>query len=181
MATLPITLQFIPMTLSTGPAAALIKRIGRARGFSAFIVLGTVGVALSLYALYARDFWLFCAGSALFGTSAGSNQQFRLAAVDAAPEEFKSRAVSLTMAGGVFAGVAGPTLSTGSQDLLLPVVYGGIFVVLAATQVLMLAALAFTDIPAPSRQETHGHTRPLREIARQPLFIVAALSAMFGS
>src|SRR3546814_5945606 len=84
------------------------------------------------------------------------------------------------MAGGVFAGVAGPTLSTGSQDLLLPVCYGGIFVVRAATQVLMLAALAFTDIPAPSRQETHGHTRPLREIARQPLCIVALLSAMFG-
>ena len=104
LATLPITLQFTFMTLATLPAALLMKRIGRANGFIVFLVLGSSGAALALLALFEQDFVLFCIGSALFGTSAGSNQQFRFAAVDTASEEFKSRAVSLVLVGGVFAG-----------------------------------------------------------------------------
>jgi MFS family permease len=180
LATLPITCQFIAMTLATVPAAQLMKRIGRARGFNSFIALGSLGAALALYALFERDFWLFCLGSALFGTSAGSNQQFRFAAVDTALPDFKSRAVSLVLAGGVFAGFAGPTLSTWANDMLAPVIFGGVFVVIIALQLLMMAMLAFTDIPPASEVELRGEVRPFREISRQPKFIVALLSAMLG-
>ena len=180
LATIPITLQFVAMTMSTVPAAMLMKRVGRARGFIAFLLLGSTGVVLSIYALYEQSFLLFCAGSALFGSSAGSNQQFRFAAVDTAPDEFKSRAVSLVLAGGVLAGLAGPTLSTWSYDLFAPVIWAGVFVVMLAMQVLMVLALLFTDIPPPTEKELSGTVRPITVIARQPKFIVALLSAMIG-
>jgi MFS family permease len=180
LATVPITLQFVAMTLSTVPAALLMERVGRARGFIAFLLLGSLGGALSIYALYEQSFLLFCAGSALFGSSAGSNQQFRFAAVDTAPEAFKSRAVSLVLAGGVFAGLAGPTLSTWSYDLLAPVIWAGVFVVMLVMQGLMVVALLFTDIPPPGTRELNGPVRPMGVIARQPKFIVALLSAMVG-
>ena len=39
-ATVPITFQFIFMTLSTIPAALLMKRVGRANGFTVFLIIG---------------------------------------------------------------------------------------------------------------------------------------------
>jgi predicted MFS family arabinose efflux permease len=133
-----------------------------------------------LFALFEQDFLLFCVGSALFGTSAGSNQQFRFAAVDTADDAFKSRAVSLVLAGGMFAGIVGPTLSTWAFDLLAPVIYGGVFLVIIAMQMIMIVLLLFTDIPTASDAERSGKVRPFREIAAQPTFIVALLSAMVG-
>ncbi len=180
LATLPISLQFIFMMFSTVPAAQLMKRIGRANGFIVFLFIGSSGAALALFALFEQSFVLFCAGSALFGTSAGANQQFRFAAVDTADDAFKSKAVSLVLAGGVFAGIAGPTLSTWSFDLLAPVIYGGVFAVIIAMQVMMVVLLLFTDIPPTSEAERTGDVRPFREIAAQPTFIVALMSAMVG-
>lgn len=179
-ATVPITFQFIAMTMSTVPAALLMKKIGRAGGFISFLAIGSTGAALMIYALVDQSFVLFCLGSALFGTSAGANQQFRFAAVDAAEESFKSRAVSLVLAGGVFAGLVGPSLSSMGYDMIQPVLYGGVFAIILVMQALMVGLLLFTDIPPPTEQERSGPTRSMREIASQPAFIVALMSAMIG-
>jgi len=179
-ATVPITFQFIAMTMSTVPAALLMKKIGRANGFIAFLVVGSTGAALMIYALVDQSFLLFCVGSALFGSSAGANQQFRFAAVDAADEHFKSRAVSLVLAGGVFAGLVGPTLSSVGYDVIQPILYGGVFAIILILQALMIVLLFVTDIPPPTEQERSGATRSMREIASQPAFIVAVMSAMIG-
>jgi len=64
--------------------------------------------------------------------------------------------------------------------LLSPVIWAGVFVVMVVLQGLMIVALLFTDIPAPTKQETSGPVRPMSVIARQPKFIVALLSAMLG-
>jgi MFS family permease len=180
LATLPITLQFLFMMFSTLPAALLMKRIGRAAGFIIFIIIGSFGAALALYAMFEQSFVLFCVGSALFGTSAGSNQQFRFAAVDTADDAFKAKAVSFVLAGGVFAGIAGPSLSTFSYDMLAPVINAGVFAVIIALQLIMIILLLFTDIPPPTEAERSDKVRPFRQIAAQPTFIVALLSAMVG-
>lgn len=180
LATFPISLQFLFMMFATVPAAQVMKRIGRAKGFIVFILIGTCGAALALYALFEQNFLLFCAGSALFGIAAGSNQQFRFAAVDTADDAFKAKAVSLVLAGGVFAGIAGPTLSTWAFDLLAPIIYGGVFAVIIAMQAIMVVLLLLTDIPPASEAERTGPIRPFREIAIQPIFIVAVMSSMVG-
>ena len=59
-ATVPITFQFVFMTLSTVPAAFLMKRIGRANGFTVFLLVGCGGAMLMVYALYVKSFALFC-------------------------------------------------------------------------------------------------------------------------
>jgi predicted MFS family arabinose efflux permease len=179
-ATVPITFQFLFMTLSTVPAALLMKRIGRAAGFIVFLLVGSSGAAVMIYALFEQSFFLFCVGSALFGSSAGSNQQFRFAAVDAAHDSFKKRAVSLVIAGGVFAGFAGPTLSNIGFYLISPVAFAGVFAIILVMQAMMVVLLLFTDIPPPSEQERSGPTRSMREIAAQPAFIVAVMSGMIG-
>jgi predicted MFS family arabinose efflux permease len=179
-ATVPITIQFVLMTASTVPAALWMKRVGRANGFITFLVIGCVGASLMVYALYLQHFWLFCVGSGMFGASAGANQQLRFAAVDAASDDFRKRAVSLVIAGGVFAGLVGPTLSSYGYDAISPILYGGVYAVILVLQLIMIFLLKFTDIPVPTEQELSGHVRPLREIARQPTFIVALMSAMIG-
>ena len=179
-ATVPITFQFIAMTMSTVPAALLMKKVGRAKGFITFLAVGSGGAVLMIYALVDQSFPLFCLGSALFGISAGANQQFRFAAVDAADESFKARAVSLVLAGGVFAGLVGPSLSSVGYDIIQPILYGGVFAIILVLQALMVGLLLITDIPPPTEQELTGPTRSMREIAVQPAFIVALMSAMIG-
>jgi predicted MFS family arabinose efflux permease len=179
-ATVPITFQFIAMTMSTVPAALLMKKVGRAKGFITFLAVGSGGAVLMIYALVDQSFPLFCLGSALFGISAGANQQFRFAAVDAADESFKARAVSLVLAGGVFAGLVGPSLSSVGYDIIQPILYGGVFAIILVLQALMVGLLLITDIPPPTEQELTGPTRSMREIAAQPAFIVALMSAMIG-
>jgi len=179
-ATVPITIQFVLMTASTVPAALWMKKVGRANGFITFLVIGCIGASLMVYALYLQHFWLFCLGSGMFGSSAGANQQLRFAAVDAASDDFRKRAVSLVIAGGVFAGLVGPTLSSYGYDAISPILYGGVYAVILVLQLIMIVLLKFTDIPPPTEQELSGHVRPLREIASQPTFIVALMSAMIG-
>lgn len=179
-ATVPITFQFIAMTMSTVPAALLMKKVGRAKGFITFLAVGSGGAVLMIYALVDQSFPLFCLGSALFGISAGANQQFRFAAVDAADESFKARAVSLVLAGGVFAGLVGPSLSSVGYDIIQPILYGGVFAIILVLQALMVGLLLITDIPPPTEQELSGPTRSMREIAAQPAFIVALMSGMIG-
>ena len=179
-ATVPITIQFVLMTASTVPAALWMKKVGRANGFITFLVIGCIGASLMVYALYLQHFWLFCLGSGMFGSSAGANQQLRFAAVDAASDDFRKRAVSLVIAGGVFAGLVGPTLSSYGYDAISPILYGGVYAVILVLQLIMIVLLKFTDIPPPTEQELSGHVRPLLEIASQPTFIVALMSAMIG-
>ena len=43
-----------------------------------------------------------------------------------------------------------------------------------------LVVLRFVVIPKPSLEEREGYRRPVAEIVRQPVFIVALLGALFG-
>ena len=56
----------------------------------------------------------------------------------------------------------------------------GSFLVLSAIALLALAVQSQVRVPAPSADERAGDGRPLRAIASQPVFIVAALAAALG-
>ncbi len=92
--------------------------------------------------------------------------------------EFRAKAISLVLAGGIAGGFLGPQASLWGKDLL-PVPFLGSFLVMSAIALFALGVQSRVRVPRPSVDESHGG-RPLREIARQPVFIVAALSAALG-
>lgn len=179
LATLPISTFVIGAALSTIPASMWMKRVGRRGGFMAGAGIGILGAILATYAVYIGSFWTLCVGTALMGTYSAFGQYYRFAAADVASDNFKSKAISLVMAGGIVGGVIGPESTKLTKDLLQPAFlasYGSlIFVCLSA-----LILLWFIDIPKPSEEENKQPGRPLRKIMRQPIFVVAVLGAMIG-
>lgn len=164
----------------TVPASLYMKRVGRRTGFITGTVIGMTGAVTATYAIFAGSLALFCLGSALLGCFNGFSRYFRFAAADASNEEFRSRAVSLVLAGGVVAGFTGPNLARLTLNLFEPVVFAGIFASLLAVHVIIVIVLLFVDIPRPGAEERERSGRPLWQIARQPICIVAILGATVG-
>ncbi|MBU0752240.1 MAG: MFS transporter [Gammaproteobacteria bacterium] len=179
LATFPVTAYVIGAAATTLPAAFFMKHHGRRAGFMLGSGLGIAGALTSAYAVSIGSFWLLCAGTLLAGAYNAFGQQYRFAAADAADLTWKSRAISLTLAGGILGGIIGPELSKHTRALLEPTFMAS-YLVLAVFAFLSLLIASRLDIPPLSGAEQHAKGRPLREIALQPKFIVAVLAAACG-
>jgi predicted MFS family arabinose efflux permease len=180
LATLPFTAVIIATMFTTVPASLLMKRIGRRPGFILGALIGIIGGLISAYGIYIREFWCLVAGTFVIGMFGGFAQYFRFAAADTARPEFKSKAISLVLAGGVIAAIAGPELAKWSNNLFEPILFLGAYVVISALALISAVLLFWLDIPKPSAEEIKSKGRPMLEIMRQPTFIVAVLCGMIG-
>jgi MFS family permease len=180
LATLPLALQFLGTMLTTIPASMLMKHVGRRPGFMVGTLLGLSGASLAAWAILHDAFFQFCVGATLFGAFNGFGTYYRFAAADVATDDYRPKAISYVMAGGVIAAFVGPNLASWTSGLLASAQFAGSYVALAGVYVASLLALLFLDIPHPSAHEAHDTGRPLREIATQGTFAVAALAAAFG-
>lgn len=177
--TLPVAFQFVGLMAATIPASLSMKRIGRKNGFYLGNSFGIVGALLCILALPDGDFVLFCCGTFLLGIGIGFGTLYRFAAIEVAPEGQQSHAISLVMAGGVLAAILGPALALHSRYWISETPFAGSFVGLLVLYVIALLLLFNIRIGQPeSLQQEAPSERPLGEILRQDLFIVAVLAGM---
>lgn len=108
LATAPVTTYNLGVALTALPAAMLMARIGRRNGFMAGAAFGILGAIVSSFAIFRGDFFMFCIGMAMTGSAGSFTQQYRFAAADEGTPEFKPKAISWVLAGGIFAAVIGP-------------------------------------------------------------------------
>jgi MFS family permease len=179
LATLPVTGWVVGGALSTLPISLLMKRIGRRAGFVAGALTGMLGAAVCALALVRADFWLFCLGTTVFGVYNAVGQYYRFAAADAASAEFRPKAISLVLAGGLVGGIVGPEVSKHTVDLL-DTRYLGAYLSLIGFLLLVIGVLQLLAIPPPAGNDHEAPQRPLRQIMAQPVFIVAAIGAAIG-
>ena len=180
LSTLPVALQMTGTMLATVPAALLMARIGRRRGFWTGAAIGVAGAAIATLAIFADSFTMFCAGTMLIGANTGFVQQYRFAASEAADDAFRSKAISLVLAGGVVSGLFGPETAKWSRDLFAPVMFAGCYAIIAALYLASAVLLCLVRLPKPSAPALRRGGRPLVEIATQPIFVVAAVAGMVG-
>jgi len=110
LATLPTSMVVVGTALATVPASMIMRLMGRRMGFVLGALLGAAGGGLCAYGLVVASLWLFSAGAFLFGSFAGFSQLYRFAATDVAAVDYRARAISLVLAGGVLAAFIGPAL-----------------------------------------------------------------------
>lgn len=179
-ATVPLTCYVLGSAITTIPASLLMSAIGRRGGFQIGTLLGMAGAAVCALAMYVASFWLLCAGMTVLGMYTAFGKYYRFAAADAAQVEFRAKAISLTLAGGIVGGIFGPEMAKRSIEIFPGHVYLGSY--LSLIFVCLLAALLLTrlDIPRLSEQERKESGRPLAAIMRGPVFIVAALASMLS-
>jgi predicted MFS family arabinose efflux permease len=178
-ATLPLTTYVVGGAIATLPAAFFMKRFGRRAGFMLGGSLGLLGALVSGLGVGLGSFWLLCLGTLFAGTYNAFGQQYRFAATDACPPTWKSKAISLTLAGGILGGVLGPETSKLTRTLLEPN-YLASYLALIAFAALSILIASRLDIPPLTVSEQKAQGRPLREIARQPAFVVAVVAAATG-
>ena len=180
MATAPIFLVHLAIMGTTIPASLLMGVIGRRAGFSLGALFGIAFGALGCLAMYRQSFPLLCLASVFQGMQAAFFWYFRLAAADAAEPSYRSRAISLVMAGGVLAGFIGPQAAKWAVDWLAPVTFAGIYLAATFFSVAVLALVQLLRIPRLSMEERSAGGRPISVIARQPAYRVALASSVFG-
>jgi MFS family permease len=180
LATLPFSLQFLVTMATTIPASLLMRRIGRRHGFQIGLVAGSTGAALAAMGLFIHDFASFAVGSALIGILNGFAIFYRFAAADAATEVYKSRAISLVMAGGVIAAFTGPALARVSVNWISEAPFVGSFAALVALHLCAVVLFLGVDIPREKILAADGTGRPIRMIASDPVFVVALVAAVMG-
>jgi MFS family permease len=179
MATLPVMSYVIGGALSTGLVARTQQRFGRRGSFQTGLAVALVSALLCCFAAVTRNFWLLCFATVIAGYYNANAGLYRFAAAELAAPEWREKAVSMVMAGGLIGAVAGPNLAKATREAFA-VPFAGAYIALAAVALLSMAVMHFIEFPpAPTRKESSGG-RSLAEIARQPVFIVAAAAGALG-
>lgn len=180
LSTLPIAVQMTGLMCATIPAAFLMAGIGRRRGFMIGATIGTAGAVVATWAIFRADFVLFCLGTFLLGIQNGFTQQYRFAAAEVSDESFRSKAISLVLAGGVVSALFGPETAKWSRDLFEPVLFAGCYAMIAVLYAIVILLVSRLKLPRASAPVLSRSGRKLREIASQPVFIAAVLAGMVG-
>jgi MFS family permease len=179
LATLPISVAVLSSMFAAPAASLFMGRFGRRAGFLLGAAFGAVAGALSAWALLIGSFELLLAGAACFGVYQAFQGFYRFAAADTASDQFKPKAISWVLAGGLAAAFIGPEVVQLSRDMLAPIPFAGAYMMVVVINVVGAIGLLFLRIPLPqSTVETGDTGRPLGEIFRQPTVIVAVLCAM---
>ncbi len=179
LATLPLALLFLAQMATTIPASLYMQRVGRRLGFLTSSLFGMAGAAIATLGIINAEFSLFCFGTILIGVFNGFGQYYRFAAAETASEQYRSRAISYVLAGGLIAAFAGPNLARLSR-YMLPEEFAGSYAILTGIYLLALCIAFFMSVPAPGAESRAAGGRPLGEIASQPAYFVAVASAMVG-
>jgi MFS family permease len=179
LATLPISAIIVATTLTTIPASLLMKRIGRKPGFMLGAMIGICGALIASYGIWQSNFWIFVLGTMTVGVYAAFAQYYRFAAADVAETNFKSKAISLVLSGGIVAAFSGPLLTNYTFDINV-VPFLGSFITVAILAGMAVLMLSLIDIPRPDVTERASSGRPLLEIARQPELLAAIFVGMIG-
>ncbi|MBA6295755.1 MFS transporter [Colwellia sp. MB02u-9] len=182
LVTLPVTMMILGVASGAIPAALLAKNKGRRFATFTGFTLGFSGTLVAMFAALNAHFELLILASFLLGISTAFTQQLRFAAIESVSNRNEVPTVlSILMLSGIFSAFLGPEIAVTAKDWLSsPHGYAGSFLFLSGLFLLaMLLMLNFTN-PEVTTSDNQGEARPLSEIIKQPIFIIAILSAAIG-
>ena len=183
LATLPVSAMVVGVAAMAAPAALLMKRIGRRRGFMLASASSIIAMLVLTLSLYVKSFELLVAGSAMYGINMAFSQQYRFAATESVDARFVGRAISVVLIGAIGGALLGPTVLRVGADLIADAAYAGAFSVLALMFVVQVALHGFLGpLRAEDAVPSTIPERNLAAIVQQPVFVVAVLcgTAAYG-
>jgi len=177
-ATLPVSIMVFG-SMTTAPwLSPVMQRYGRRTGFTIGAVGGAVGALISAYALYISSFSLFLVGAYFSGIYQSAQGFFRFAATDTASEEFRPKAISYVMAGGLASALIGPQLfKLTSQAMVIPFLGG----YLAIVGINLIGSILFIFLKIPIieiAKDALNKGRTRLELLKTPRVAVAIICAM---
>ena len=180
LATVPMSLMVVGTAATAVPAALLMRRIGRRRGFALAAAVAAGAALLAALALWLGSFLLFCLSTLLIGGKLAFSQQYRFAAAESVAAPLSGRAVSLVLLGAVGGAFLGPELATGASWFGEGAFVGSFVALAGLFTVASGLLLLFQDTGVAVPTQAPQPRRPLRVVAGQPLFVIAVLGGVVG-
>lgn len=177
IATLPVTAMVIGLAVTSGIATFLIHRLGRRNGFMLGASLSLPAGLIAATAIMTHSFALFCVGLFMVGMSNAFGNQYRFAAADSVPLDWKAKSISWVMLGGVFAGFIGPGLGGLTKDVIPGAPFAGSFLIMAALAVVTTTVLSQTRLAPTAEKRVGREGRTIAQLLRSVDVMIPIISA----
>ena len=180
-ATLPVAFVVVGMGVTSYPAAAIMRRIGRRWGFVLATLLSLIASLGAAGAIIYETFSGFCLAMVAIGANQAFVHQYRFAAAENVPPSGVSHAVSLMLLSSLVSAWSGPELGLSGRDWIDGAPFAGAFVGMAGLSLLAAFLLLFyREEELEETHETGEEERSIREIVLQPKYILACAAAGFS-
>jgi len=210
LATTPHGVQWLSTAAFAIPVAMLMRSLGRRAAFILCSLLGSLAALVAAGSIFWHDFWVFSLATVIFGGFTAASQHYRFAAAEVATLEFRSRAISLVIGGGVVAAFVGPEIAKWTHDIAagwmegdafsravaficgpgvltpvagagqIPYQFAGTFLVLAIVPLVLICVIALVRFPPVAAVALDDVARTVSAMIRQPGFVVAVMCSVIG-
>jgi hypothetical protein len=113
------------------------------------------------------------------GWSAAAGHQYRFAAMESVPLELAPKATSVLLLGGILAAAIGPEIAVRGQNLLT-IEFAGSYLLLAGVYLVGIFIVSFYRDSGGANDPHSMQGRPLKQIMRSPLVILAIAASAVG-
>lgn len=171
----------IGAAVSSVPSGPLFRKYGRYGGFAVGCFFQIAGSVSGMFGMLLGTQFLLFLGCFAVGMGQGLGQFYRFAAVEISPPDFKSRAVTYVLSGGIIAAFLGPTSANYSVGLIHSSKYAGSFLIMGLIGIVNW--LTLYSVNFPKKDETLSPANPLLrrrsvyEIVSHPVFILSCTVA----
>lgn len=181
LATLPVMGYVVGGALSTPIVSKVQAQFGRKRSFQIGLLVAVFSSLLCAYAAWSNSFSLLICGTLIAGFYSANGQLYRFAATEISKPEFREKAISWVLAGGLLGAIIGPNLASWTHNIF-QTPFLGAYLTLTLVGCLGLALMQFIEFPPSDANSsaTKAQQRPLNQILRQPVFIVSIICAALG-
>ena len=185
-ATLPISLLIVGSMVSAPVLSNLMQSTTRRLGLVVGNLAGLIGSLTSLLGIFHGSFEIFLLGSFVSGAYMASQAFYRFTATDDCEDQFKARAISTVLSGGLIAAILGPSLVKISLNLNNSVPFLYSYLAIVILNCLGPFILSYVK-PIPPSKSTHGNinsndklNRPLITIFKSPVIFVSTSCSMIA-
>jgi len=180
LATLPISMIVFGSMTTALWISPLMQRRGRRTGFVVGALAGALGAAIAGLGLYFGSFALLLLGSYTSGIYMSAQGFYRFAAADGASDQFRAKAISYVMAGGLLSAIVGPQLNKLMFDFSV-IPFLGSYVAIVVLNLVGLLLFFLLDLPnaaAMAAAKTSEAVRTKLELLTTPRVAVAVICGM---
>ena len=180
LATMPVSVMMLGSMISSPLLASLMQLHGRRFGFFLGATAGALAAILSGLGIYLGSFALFTFASVFFGTYISTQSFYRFAATDLASDDFRPRAISYVLAGGLLPALIGPQLLKLTQDAIPLFPFLGAYILIFALNA--FGSLVFIGLIDTQHKEaptgSGERVRSYGQLLRTPAILVSMIVAM---
>ena len=185
-ATLPISLLIVGSMVSAPVLSNLMQSTTRRLGLIVGNLAGLIGSLTSLLGIFLGSFEIFLLGSFVSGAYMASQAFYRFTATDDCEDQFKARAISTVLSGGLIAAILGPSIVKISLNLnnSVPFLYSYLAIVILNCLGPFILSYVKPIPPSKSYQGDINNNdklnRPLITIFKNPVIFVSISCSMIA-